>query len=952
MDSINDIIRVKTKCAINDKFNSSTGNLQLLYLNVNSLRSDEKRETLDLFLTSYIPHIKILVLVETFFTHEKTAWRINNYIAHHSIRERHGGGVSIYTHNSLNASKISNVIKDENEFVVVHLPHHNLNIVGMYRPPHTNIPVFINTLDNLLNNMSRCVAIGDCNINRFCENDSNVLSFNSMIESNGHAHLIPCEKNYFTRQGLSVPTLIDHCFTNITNANLYLNLLDCAVSDHRGIQVNFNSCPVRQQSTTYENVFINYRGIMSEVMRMNRDVMNFDSWYKKICSIIRENRVVSCSIKNNKARKAFIGKTLLELQKKRDRWYKLWKLFPLNEFYENKFKTIKKELAYKVLESKKKYYNKMTNEAAKNPKKLWGIFKEIVGNTPEKSQTIYKIMHDNSFSERNIDVANAFNKYFVTIGKCLASKIPPTCEVPVLNSKVISRNAGLNIIRLTDINEISQVIDSFDNCTAAGKDNISVKLLKMMKPVIVDKITEHVNFHFENGIYPESLKISRVSVIYKTGNKCDPGNYRDITLSSVFAKIFDQLIKVRLEEYLCDNNLISCYQYGFLKGSSTSLAALNLLKQVYNELNKGLKCSAIFVDIKKAFNTVNHDRLKLKMQQLGIGGNFMKIILSYLHNRRQVVRINGCDSDEQNINIGTPQGSALSALLFLIYVNDLQNIKLISAPFMFADDLALITSADSVEALRTNATHDLDQLFKWLCLNELSMNVEKTKLLDFKLKHSNEITTRNSIKFMAGEIEQVSSYEYLGLVLNSSLNFNDHILKVMNKIAPYIHILGRSKYLLSSSNLKKIYYAHVHCHLTYMIVAYASAPQTYINRLFVMQKKAIKHIYKLRWDHPTNTLFRDNILPLNKIIQKDYCLTTYKILNGHLNRGFTILRRSNVSSRHTRQSNDLEVMCSKLAIVNDSFFVKGIKCFNDLPVHIKNISSLSTFIRELKAHLT
>ena len=223
---------------------------------------------------------------------------------------------------------------------------------------------------------------------------------------------------------------------------------------------------------------------------------------------------------------------------------------------------------------------------------------------------------------------------------------------------------------------------------------------------------------FEVGEFPDILKLAKITPIHKKESKFDFLNYRPISLLSVFSKIYEKLIYTRVYSYLSKNELIYNKQFGFRSNYSTNHALVSITERIRNLVDTGLYVCGIFVDLEKAFDTVNHNILCDKLKYYGIRGNVNKLFLSYLTNRKQYVSINGFDSEFNNIDHGVPQGSSLGPLLFLIYINDFRFCLNDTETGHFADGTFILFSGNKLKTIETIVNTELKFVSTWLRLNK------------------------------------------------------------------------------------------------------------------------------------------------------------------------------------------------------------------------------------------
>ena len=358
--------------------------------------------------------------------------------------------------------------------------------------------------------------------------------------------------------------------------------------------------------------------------------------------------------------------------------------------------------------------------------------------------------------------------------------------------------------------------------------------------------------------------MANITPIYKKGNPQLPTNYRPIASLHYISKIFERALYNRLISYLNNQNLLSNQQYGFLSGISTHDAVINLLEFVYNSLDKKHHNINIFIDLSKAFDTVNHEILLYKLTCFGIRGTPHDLLKSYFHNRKQVVRIKNVTSSSKTINIGVPQGSILGPLLFLMYINDLPNVSNLLHTVLFAVDTTLTYSHKDNNELVQTVNSELDKIKDWTLRNRLTMNVDKTNLLICTNKKiPNEPC---SIMIDNDIIHPSNTTKFLGVTLDNKLNFSAHISLVLNKIAKNTGILYRIKDNLPIKARLNFYYALIYPYITYNIIVWGSTYSTHLSNLVIQQKKTIRTIADANYlDHTTPLFHRFKLLKIKDI---------------------------------------------------------------------------------------
>ena len=334
------------------------------------------------------------------------------------------------------------------------------------------------------------------------------------------------------------------------------------------------------------------------------------------------------------------------------------------------------------------------------------------------------------------EVTQYFNDYFSGVGSKIADSVG---EGSFKYDEYMTKTTGTFHFQIIDSFTVFHMLLSISASKATGLDKIPTKILKIAVPFITQSLTNLFNYSIQIETFPTEWKVAKIIPLHKSGPKNLADNYRPISILSAISEIFENILHKQLFAFLNDNNLISKHQFGFRPMHSTADALLHSTNEWYRNMDDGMLNIAVFLDLKKAFDTVNHEILIGKLSFFGMQPSALNLIASYLDNRTQRCYVNGYLSKPQKIDYGVPQGSILGPLLFLIYINDLPNCIEKSTVRMFADDTTLTVSGTGLPEIEPKINHDLNNVHKWLLANKLCLNLIKTEylLIGCKQKISN-----------------------------------------------------------------------------------------------------------------------------------------------------------------------------------------------------------------------
>lgn len=492
--------------------------------------------------------------------------------------------------------------------------------------------------------------------------------------------------------------------------------------------------------------------------------------------------------------------------------------------------------------------------------------------------------------------------------------------------------------------DVNKIIHSLKGKDSHGYDEISTRILKTSAPYILSPLTYITNKILLTGIFPDRLKFSEVKPVLKKGEETEFSNYRPISLLTSFSKIIEKIIYKQLYRHLKENNVLVKEQFGFREESSTDMATYALLNAVLSSLDRKHIVGSVFCDLQKAFDCVNHNILLTKLDFYGISNTANQLIKSYLNHRYQRVIIKDTmnanwTSDWEPIKHGVPQGSILGPLLFLIYINDLpQTINRVADPVLFADDTSIVISHTNLEEFKSSINLVLEQTANWFRSNFLSLNFNKTHFLQFSTKTQKEnkiqIITTNSI------ITNTNSTKFLGLTIDSTLSWRDHISCLTSKLTKACYAIRTIKPFVAPNTLRTVYYSYFHSVMSYGVIFWGNSHLS--NNIFKIQKRIIRII--------TNKGKRDSCRNLYKQLQiltlpSQYIFSLLLFVAKHRD---LFLSNSEIHNINTRFNYNLHLPTTNLTLVQKGVLYSGSRIYNQLPTYIKD---LSTDLKRYKAKL-
>ena len=862
------------------------------------------------------------------------------------------GGLITYVKSSLDNSKF--VIDQKSDiweglYVEIKSSDNFRIIVGnIYKPPrnnnnNANIEKFTSELKPTLQILDRencdLALAGDYNINLLLLNER--LKFQTFFDEMTNCSLYP-KITYPTRIGNQSCTLIDNIFCKLSHNTSSSNsgIIYSSISDHFPCLVSLNlhsktesRVPRFIKKTTnspeaiqnLKNDLISHDFSKDIPAMLSEDITDPNDSYDifiRTVSEMKKKHMPTKLVRFNKRKHKKqmwmtdgILKSLVYRDKLLIKHRKIKKNTEEFDISKENLKSFNTILKRSIREAKTNFYFTIFEKYKFDIKNTWKNINNLISKSNRKE--IRQLVINGEKVDDKQRIADEFNIFFANIGAKLASSIDTNNKKPYNHylNKTITTNFDF---KLYEIEDTEKLIKSLKSKDSFGYDGISMKLIKSISQGILLPLTFILNQSLLTGIFPDSLKIAKVIPLHKKENRELMDNYRPVSLLNAFSKVFERAAYNQLYKYFQDNDLFYTHQYGFRTQHSTELASNELIDLIYKDLDDKKNPIVVYMDLSKAFDTLDHKMLISKLKYYGIQGAALTWFTNYLENRQQYVEVNGHKSSCLPLTTGVPQGSILGPLLFLIYMNDIPNSSDIFNFLLFADDTSLKSCLDikktnfSLPHTADIINQELQKVHDWLAVNKLSLNVKKTKFMVFHTSQKNIKAYIPKLKIGGGDIERVTNFNFLGLKLNEKMSWKPHVDMISNKVSKYIGVLNRLKRQLPGFILKTIYISIIQSNLNYSITAWGFN----CGRLKRIQKKAIRIVCDSKYlGHSTPLLKKAGILRLEDLFKLNMLKWYHKYVNKKLPKyflDFEIKSQNQIHDHDTRSSNTISTPVPRL----------------------------------------
>ena len=887
---------------------------------------------------------------------------VENYRVYRQDRNCKGGGVMLYIKENIphRILKDFSGSQERTDCITLEISTHRGKwiVVYVYKPPNVCDSAFTSHMgglfDSLISKYSLSLFFGDMNKNLFLNN-----SLTDLCDVYGLSNLV----NAPTCFKAEIPTLIDVFLTDKRNSFTDVLNIDFGLSDFH----NLVCVSARLHAPTKLKRKIKYRSMKNFCHEsFNQDLFQtplhhcelYDNIDDALCAfndmytvVLNRHAPMKSRTVTNSA--PHVNSVLRKARNQRNMWRSRHFKNRNNEFFRAKYVYWRNKVVSLNRKSIKTYFD-VKCDGSCSGKNFFKVISPYLSDNKFKNGSEIILLESNNIITDPFQVSNIFNEFYKSLSeyKEVSDSLDSRSFYDIVNRH--ANHSSVNLIKMNANTQnnfsfscvsnesMLEYLNNLNTNKTPGYDGIQAKFIKLSSISISHSLCTIFNKCVVSSRFPSLMKMSEISPIFKKSDTLSKENYRPVNLLTVWSKVFERILSDQLTNHFI--KILSSRVSAYRKGYSCQHVIIDLTEFWRQSLDDNKYVGTISTDLSKAFDSMPHGLLIAKLHAYGLSPDACGMVMSYLCDRKQRVKINGAFSDWSIINRGVPQGSVLGPLLFNIFINDLFYVKISGHLTNYADDNNLSDTNSCLNTLRTNLSKDTNTVIHWYTENSLDANPSKFQCTVMNRKGGLAI----SIPVQDISLQSADHIKILGITLDVNLNFKPHVINICKSASRQINALRRLSKVLTISARIKIYKSFIASNFSYCPITWIFCGKLNSKKLEKLQERAIRFVYNDFKSSYKELLIRGNLLPLDLYRLRFLAIEMYKCVNDinplYLNQLF-----KNKETNYDLRDSSLLVQFpfNTYKYGYRSFKYYGTRLWNSLPAELKSSRSLNAFKRNI-----